>query len=469
MEIRSQSSMMNIITHNPYRVLDVLSDDTTIKIRSQATRMKRFLEVGKEIVSSVVAANLLPLSRSAEMVEYALSELSLPKNKVMYACFWYNNTKSGELINRSVDYYIDGEILSAINSFGDFLSAPNEVSEFIRLIDDTYYINVSELKEMYIQVLLEELTTDKYHFILNSKIADEKLRSLVINKMVSSPVAYVENLIEKSKNIKVEDEYSLLENAQSLWDDSQSYLQQVESLIGRSETQYQLLLDNVVKQVLQLCINSVNSAQDNIVQNNGETYKNILLKASKLTEEISLSPVSNFLLQRIETNKKVIIELSNNVESRVADAIVSNEHYCWYCGQIKDEMGESYPLTMYKETRRTYFPQRQVWFKSMPVPIHRCKDCQEIHEHMSDGCGVVLACSMIPNVILLIYLINSEHSWAWIIPGILFSLLITWVYSDVKSKRKCKAAGIRGVLEYNDHPIVKHLIKDGWKDDKPSA
>lgn len=152
MEIRSQSSMMNIITHNPYRVLDVLSDDTTIKIRSQATRMKRFLEVGKEIVSSVVAANLLPLSRSAEMVEYALSELSLPKNKVMYACFWYNNTKSGELINRSVDYYIDGEILSAINSFGDFLSAPNEVSEFIRSIDDTYYISVSELKEMYIQV-----------------------------------------------------------------------------------------------------------------------------------------------------------------------------------------------------------------------------------------------------------------------------------------------------------------------------
>jgi hypothetical protein len=213
----------------------------------------------------------------------------------------------------------------------------------------------------------------------------------------------------------------------------------------------------------------VNSAQDNITQNNGEVYRSILLKATKLTEDLSLSPISTFLLQRIETTKKVINELSNNVESRIADAIVSNEHFCWYCGQMKDDMGEAYPLTMYKETKRTYFPQSQVWFKSMPVPIHRCKDCQNVHEHMSDGCWLVLVCTLIPNIFLLLFLINNDYSWGWIILGILFSVFITWVYTDLKCKRKCRNAGIKGVLEYNDHPVVKRLLNDGWKDDKPSA
>lgn len=81
---------MNILYHNPYRILGVYSNATTRERVANHNRMKAFLKVGKSVTFPLdLLGYLPPLNRTDEMVVGAESKLTLPKDQMLYAQFWF--------------------------------------------------------------------------------------------------------------------------------------------------------------------------------------------------------------------------------------------------------------------------------------------------------------------------------------------------------------------------------------------
>ena len=80
----------SIIAENPFRVLGVYCDATQREIQSNAARINRFIEIGKQISFPTDYNEILPpLKRTKEMVDRALSQISQPREKLAHALFWF--------------------------------------------------------------------------------------------------------------------------------------------------------------------------------------------------------------------------------------------------------------------------------------------------------------------------------------------------------------------------------------------
>ena len=462
--------MLDIIQNNPFRILGVYADASAAEIKRNETKIRRFLEVGKSVSfpSDELGGGDIP-ARTTGSVDHALAEISLPQSKIKYACFWYNNGTTREIVNKSIDYYSHNQITDAINTFAQLLSSRVVFDEFVRSIDDTCSLSAEEVKEAYINILMEQLSSDEYRCLLDSKLANETICERINVRLIEVPANHIQSLIEACKKVEKGDNVALVSAAQKLWSDSQQDLKEIAEKIGQESSQYCNLRDSVVKQVLQSCINAVNSAQDNVLDKGGTTYRHVTKTAQQLILEISSIPVSSFLSQRIETNKSVINDLAEHAKERIDSEMVNDEHYCWYCGKLNASSNCKHNITMYKETRREYFPQRRVWFKTLTVGINRCEECKNHHEQLSDGCLKIGLLCLAPNIILLVILLAADATLWFMTLGFLVSILVAWGISASRTKSKCKELGIKAQDDVYDHPVIKYLIRDGWDDSKPTA
>ncbi len=462
--------MIDIIQNNPFRILGVYADASAADIKRNETKIRRFLEVNKQVSFPTDELGNLPAPiRTVEALDNALSEISLPQSKIKFACFWYCNNAVRDIVNKSIDGYANNSISDAINAFAQLLSSRVLFNEFTSSIDDTLNISPDEVSELYVNTLMEQLPEKDYPSILNSKLASDALREKLNSKQIAIPVEQIHSLIDACKKVEKGDNASLIDATKKLWEEARKLLEQISQKIGENSPQFGSIRESVVKQVLQSCITAVNAAQDNILEKGGATYRYVTKSAYQLIQEISSIPVSSFLSQRIETNLDVIKNLAEKAEDRIANETVGDEHYCWYCGKMKAEPRFKYGFTMYKETYRSYFPRRQVQYKKLPVFINRCEDCRNIHENLSDGAWKTTLLCLAPNIILLICLLATDHSWAWTLLGVLFSFVIALAINNVKSSNRCKKMGIREEEDFYEHPLVKYLYKEGWQLSEPSA
>lgn len=462
--------MIEIIQNNPFRILGVYADASAAEIKRNETKIRRFLEVGKSVsFPTDELGNLSAPIRSTESVDRALADISLPLSKIMYACFWYNNGTVREVINKSVDFYAHNQITDAINAFVQLLSSRVVFDEFIHSIVDTCSFSADEVKETYVNVLMDQLSPEEQKCLLRSRLATDSLRESINARQIEAPAGRIQSLIDTCKKVEKVDTVAMVDAAQKLWSNSQPDLKAIAELIGQENPQYCVIRDSVVKQVLQSCINAVNTAQDNVLEKGGTTYRYVTKTAQQLTQEISVVPVSSFLSQRIESNLSIIKNLAEHTKDRIENEMISNEHYCWYCGKMKAENRFAYHLMMYKETNRSYFPTRRVWFKKLPVHINRCENCKNIHENLSDGAGKVFWICLSPNVILLICMLATDNSWAWTLVGILFSIITALAINSIRSDKRCQNMGIKEEGDYGGHPLINYLYKDGWQLSEPTA
>lgn len=80
----------DVISLNPFRVLGVYCNASQREIQSNAARIKRFLEIGKQPSFKTDFNDVLPpIERTQEMVDKALSQISQPKEKLAYAFLWF--------------------------------------------------------------------------------------------------------------------------------------------------------------------------------------------------------------------------------------------------------------------------------------------------------------------------------------------------------------------------------------------
>ena len=103
---------MNLLQHNPYRLLGVYSNSPTKERLANHNRMKAFLKVGKPVSFPLDLTQYIgSIERTETSVADAEAALTLPKDQIQYAQFWFVKvTPLDEEKNKNL---ISGEISKA--------------------------------------------------------------------------------------------------------------------------------------------------------------------------------------------------------------------------------------------------------------------------------------------------------------------------------------------------------------------
>ena len=104
---------MNLLQHNPYRLLGVYSNSPTKERLANHNRMKAFLKVGKPVSFPLDLTQYLgSIERTEASVADAEAALTLPKDQIQYAQFWF--VKVTPLDEVAFNHLLDGDMDGAI-------------------------------------------------------------------------------------------------------------------------------------------------------------------------------------------------------------------------------------------------------------------------------------------------------------------------------------------------------------------
>lgn len=104
---------MNLLQHNPYRLLGVYSNSPTKERLANHNRMKAFLKVGKPVSFPLDLTQYLgSIERTEASVADAEAALTLPKDQIQYAQFWF--VKVTSLDDVAFNHLLDGDMDGAI-------------------------------------------------------------------------------------------------------------------------------------------------------------------------------------------------------------------------------------------------------------------------------------------------------------------------------------------------------------------
>ena len=137
---------------------------------------------------------------------------------------------------------------------------------------------------------------------------------------------------------------------------------------------------------------------------------------------------------------------------------------CHFCNKNTPDQGSKISKTIYKETSRSYFPQR-VQFSYVDIDIPRCKSCQAIHSKGGDKSSLFSAGGFVLG--LIIGALADGH----FIIGALLGGVIGWIVGNSTKKNFLKEAGIKELSDNTlyHHPLLRQRMKEGWTFSKPSA
>ena len=283
--------MLNIIQNNPYRFFGVFSNSTTAERLANSRKLNAFLKVNREVDFPLDLANLLPsLKRNVDGMNTASSSINLPKDQLKYALFWFinasaidnmameylqkgNTSKAAELfnkketysslINQSVLFFIGGNNGEAIRCITTIIHNAEYRKAFVEAVcGSTFQISEEEFAQLFIDTLLEEIKVGQLKDLFEQYGTSSDDDDLLQEKAIGEPIAAINSAVAQAKNIKNDDAPAQYQAGVTLMNSTKADLQAVRSILGTSNMQYQIVADNLAKQILQCGINYYNNASE---------------------------------------------------------------------------------------------------------------------------------------------------------------------------------------------------------------
>ena len=278
---------MNILQNNPYRLLGVFSNSPTKERLANCNRMKAFLKVGKFVSFPLdLPQYLSPISRTEALVVDAEAKLTLPKEQMLYAQFWFvkltplddvafNHLVAGELPkaveiwkkkecvaslqNRVVSALISGDYAGAMSCAEILYGNTQYVNEFVSaVVGDGGVLDATALSESFLHELCDVVGANKLlRFITNST-----WKSHIVGKTVKPLVDDIQEAIDVAKKTKGKDSSVRLDAGKSLMAGTKNALGQLRSLLATSDIQYQTVADKLGLEILQCGIDYYNASEE---------------------------------------------------------------------------------------------------------------------------------------------------------------------------------------------------------------
>lgn len=278
---------MNILQSNPYRLLGVYSNSPTKERLANHNRMKAFLKVGKPVSFPLDLSNYLsPINRTEASVADAEAKLTLPKDQILYAQFWFlkttplddvafNHLIAGEidkaekiwqkrdcassLQNRIVCALICRNYSCAITCAEVLYENTQYINQFVSAIIGTEgNIEVSNLVFSFLDVLCEEVGINK----LLPFITKNAWKSHIGEKAVKPLVDSIQEAVEIAKKSKGKGSNARLNAGEELRENTRNALSQLNKILSLTDLQYQMIADKLGLEILQCGIDYFNDSEE---------------------------------------------------------------------------------------------------------------------------------------------------------------------------------------------------------------
>lgn len=278
---------MNIITNNPYRILGVYSNAPTQSIVANIHKAKAYLKVGKEIeFNSDLNAIFPKISRTIETIDAAYSDINQPTNKIEAALFWFaNNSPLDEIalghlivgnIDKATEILVKKESYSSLINLGLIYLLTNKIPEAVKVytkilhdnklrtefisnsVTDKFKIEENKLTSVFYSNIIELLSIKSVLKAVKIAYPDdyEIVKEIAIAEYKNKINFEIRNACEAGKS-----SLEQLDAGQLLIKNTKTEIKVLQDTIGESD-EYQIIADNLAKQILQCGINYYNSANN---------------------------------------------------------------------------------------------------------------------------------------------------------------------------------------------------------------
>ena len=278
---------MNILQNNPYRLLGVYSNSPTKERLANHNRMKAFLKVGKPVSFPLdLPQYLSSINRTETSVVEAEAKLTLPKDQILYAQFWF--VKATPLDEVAFKHLLSGEIdkaeeiwqkkecasslqnlivCSLMRNKYDFAIMCAEV-----LYGNTQYLNqfvskiigtggnfdVSNLAFSFLDILCDEIGASK----LLSFITNSSWKEHIGEKAVKPLVDSIQEAINIAQKTKGKGSNARLNAGETLRRNTRNAILQLKGFLSTKDLQYQMIADKLGLEILQCGIDYFNNSEE---------------------------------------------------------------------------------------------------------------------------------------------------------------------------------------------------------------
>lgn len=278
---------MNILQNNPYRLLGVYSNSPTKERLANHNRMKAFLKVGKPVSFPLdLPQYLTSINRTETSVVEAEAKLTLPKDQILYAQFWFvkatpldevafKHLLSGE-IDKAEEIWQKKECVSSLQNLivcslmrnkYDFAIMCAEV-----LYGNTQYLNqfvstiigtggnfdVSNLAFSFLDILCDEIGASK----LLSFITNSSWKEHIGEKAVKPLVDSIQEAINIAQKTKGKGSNARLNAGEILRRNTRNAILQLKGFLSTKDLQYQMIADKLGLEILQCGIDYFNNSEE---------------------------------------------------------------------------------------------------------------------------------------------------------------------------------------------------------------
>lgn len=278
---------MNILRNNPYRLLGVYSNSPTKERLANHNRMKAFLKVGKTVSFPLdLPQYLSAIQRTEASVMDAEAQLTLPKDQLLYAQFWFvkathldevafNHLFAGEidkaeeiwqkkdtassLQNRIVCALMREDYRRAVTCAETLYENPLYSNQFVSAILGTDgNADIGSLAFRFLDELCDEVGANKLLPFIN----DDAWESHVEEKAVKSLVDSIQDAIAIAKKSKGKEAEARLNAGEALRENTRGAFQQLKGFLSATDLQYQMIADKLGLEILQCGIDYFNGSEE---------------------------------------------------------------------------------------------------------------------------------------------------------------------------------------------------------------
>ena len=279
------NSIPKLILQNPYRVLGVYANSPQRDVVSNKGKATAFLNVGRSVEFPLDLKESLPsLERTLEMLDEAEARFAIAKEKLLYTQFWFlkqtpiddiafNHLTNGN-IEEAISIWRKQDNLSSIQNRMICLFIKNDMPFAIAMAKQLYenfgqtYINdvdaSSTLQLSSVELghqFLDALGEDVGLMQLRKIVTDPEWKSYIGEKLASPLINKISIEVERAKKVDHKNATARKNAGQKLINNTKESLKQLEELLSKSDSQYQMIADKVGLEILQCGIDFFNNSE----------------------------------------------------------------------------------------------------------------------------------------------------------------------------------------------------------------
>ena len=216
-------------------------------------------------------------------------------------------------------------------------------------------------------------------------------------------------------------------------------------------------------------LNQLESFADEIRSQIGMSIRSMSIACWNKQEDVNTALALIRIATRINVPDEIMKQFKHdNNELEELEKNYRGVLICYFCDSNKPSEVAGIVKTIYKETKRTYFPTRRVQYASSVVTSPRCNSCKQVHEESSNK---NMTSFWVTAIAVFLIGLATGHWIIGIIAGIVGGFIVSAIYDSTVEAPKRREKGVKddSTANLENHPLLRERFKDGWSFSEPTA